>query len=217
MDDRQIQSEIAYLDDFPEASARRELISHDYIMAAARAAIRLEMAKQAYWPSADNVALRLTSLESRVEAMRHLMLVTHRGYPVVQYVSLSSQENIDAYASPESRLKEAPNADPPRSPGRQKFPKSLVVFYSLGLICSMGFAILLTLSAFGVQPIHPFLSLLGFVGGTGWLTTAWSDLLLLKAGKSWHHRTTTPTSRSSEHQHGPDNEHQQELAETGSR
>jgi hypothetical protein len=179
MDDSQVRSEIAYLDDFPETTSQRELVSPDYL-AVIRAVIQLEMAKQAHWPDPDKVAFRLASLESRVEAMRHLMLISQRGYPKVQYISMPR-----------------PQEDPPSlgvqplGAARREFPKSLVVFYSLGLVCSILFAVLLALSAVGINAIHPFLSLLGFVGGIGWLTTAWTDLLSLKAGNSWRAKKTS--------------------------
>jgi hypothetical protein len=63
------------------------------------------------------------------------------------------------------------------------FPKPMIIFYVSGLLCSVAFASLLALSALGTNVIHPFLSLLGLVGGLGWLTTAWSDLLLSKREK----------------------------------
>jgi hypothetical protein len=191
MDDRQVCSEIAYLDNFSEAEARSEAASSHMAAAVVLAAIHLEMAKQAHWPNPEDVALRLASLE----AMRRVMLTNHRGYPVVQYVSVSQPRLTVPATIPAER--------------RYRFPKSLVVFYCLGLVFSLSFAILLALSAFGTSLIHPFLALLGFVGGIGWLTTAWSDLLLLKAETPWHLMTTRSSSEN------PD--HQPELAAAGKR
>jgi hypothetical protein len=188
MDDKQVCSEIAYLDNFSEPDASTEFSSHANVAAIVRAAVQLEMAKQAHWPNAENVALRVASLESQVEAMRHLMLMNHRGYPVVQYVSVSQPKRT---------------ISPPVSQGQRAFPRSLVVFYCLGIALSISFAVLLALSAFGTSPVHPFLALLGFVGGIGWLTTAWSDLLLLKAGSSWRTATTRNSNEDDPH-------HQQE-------
>lgn len=208
MDDELICSEIAYLDDFPEGTSRAELSSHDYLSAVVRAAIQLEAAKQAHWPDADKVAIRLASLESRVEAMRHVMLASGHRYPMVQYVSVQRSQELD-----HDQVTTA--AAPPVVNSRLAFPKSLVVFYTLGLVSSLGFAVVLALSALGRNLIHPFLALLGFVGSIGWLTTAWSDLLLLKAGKTWH-QTTTPKSANEAHR-SEAGENQQELAKTGKR
>ena len=83
------------------------------------------------------------------------------------------------------------------------FPNSLLVFGSLGILCSLSFALILVLSALGIiHTIHPFLALLGFVGGVGWVATALTDLLfLLKAGKLWHPTTILiDANKSSEHQ-----------------
>lgn len=196
-DDETVISEIAYLEEGlsdPSSSA-----SHDEFMKLMRAAIQLEMAKRVHWPNVDDVALRVATLESQMEAMRHAMMATRRVHPVVVYVpGVPSQLAGSAQ----------------HSPARQKFPKSLVVFYSLGLVCSVGFAVLLAMSAFGTNLIHPFLALLGFVGGIGWLTTAWSDLLSLKAGKSW---SQTITLSASEHQREPASEPQSKIVGTGSR
>jgi hypothetical protein len=63
------------------------------------------------------------------------------------------------------------------------FPRVMIAFYVSGLLCSLVFASLLALSAVGVNILHPFLSLLGLVGGLGWLTTVWADLLSWKREK----------------------------------
>jgi len=54
------------------------------------------------------------------------------------------------------------------------------------------FATLLALSAMKVDTIHPFISLLGLIGGLGWLTTAWTDLLLWKRENPSATNTTSP-------------------------
>jgi hypothetical protein len=64
-----------------------------------------------------------------------------------------------------------------------KVPGAVVIFYVLGLACVLTFAALLALSANGNHVIHPFLSLLGLIGGLGWLSTAWTDLILWKREK----------------------------------
>jgi hypothetical protein len=61
-----------------------------------------------------------------------------------------------------------------------KVPGSVVIFYVLGLACVLTFAVLLALAASGHRLIHPFLSLLGLIGGLGWLSTAWTDVILWK-------------------------------------
>jgi len=71
----------------------------------------------------------------------------------------------------------------------KKLPGAMVAFYIAGLFCSLTFAILLALSAVGIKVIHPFLSLIGLVGGLGWLTTAWTDLFLWKRERSLGNRT----------------------------
>jgi hypothetical protein len=61
-----------------------------------------------------------------------------------------------------------------------KLPGAIFLFYALGLACTLTFAFLLALSASGHNVIHPFLSVLGLIGGLGWLSTAWVDLVLWK-------------------------------------
>lgn len=77
-----------------------------------------------------------------------------------------------------------------------KPPTAMVAFYGLGLGCSLIFATLLALSAMKVDTIHPFLSLIGLVGGLGWLTTAWTDLLLWKREKPIGNRTSSKASEA---------------------
>lgn len=171
-----VLSEIAYLDDDASGASTQQ----DFLETM-KAIAQLEIAKQSHWPNAAAVALRLQSLEAQMEIMKRVMSARPRAYPVpiVQYVTVAHDE-------PEIISGKSSN-----------FPKSMIVFYSLGLVFSIVFAIFLTLSAFGVRAVHPFIALLGFIGGVGWLTTAWTDLLSLKAGKSWSHKTKA--ARSSQH------------------
>ncbi len=185
-DAEEVISEIAYLDnDIQGTSPQQDFLEM------MKAIAQLEIAKQSHWPNAAAVALRLQSLEAQMEMMKRVTSARRRAYPipVVQYVTVAHEE-------------------PPIIPRRSSsFPKSLIVFYSLGLACSILFAILLALSALGINAIHPFLALLGFIGGIGWLTTAWTDLLSLKAEKSWSHMSETVTL----------NHHREVLAKTGGR
>jgi hypothetical protein len=61
----------------------------------------------------------------------------------------------------------------------RRVPRPMLVFSAVGLACSVAFGCLLALSALGRQVIHPFISLIGMVGGLGWVATAWADLLSL--------------------------------------
>jgi hypothetical protein len=172
MDDETVIEHISYLEE--DLTDPWATPSHDEFMKLMRAAIQLEMAKRVHWPNVDDMTKRVTTLEARLEAMRRFMATTSMIHPVVVYVpGVPSQVT-----------------DPVHVPVQKKFPKSLVVFYALGLVFSILFAILLALSALGINIVHPFLALLGFIGGIGWLTTAWTDLLSLKAEKSWFHATT---------------------------
>jgi hypothetical protein len=176
-----VLAQIAYLDDDAPGMAPIQ------ILAMMKAIAQLEIAKQGHSPNAGNIALRLQSLEAQMEVMKRIMETRPRAYPIVQYVTVA---------------RGAPEPVPQIPPG---YPKSLVVFYSLGLIFSIIFAIFLALSASGINAIHPFLALLGFIGSVGWLTTAWTDLLSLKAGKSWSHKAKAAIS----------SQHVEELQMTG--
>jgi len=71
------------------------------------------------------------------------------------------------------------------APSAPSPPRAMVVFYALGLAFTAIFAFLIALSALGTTLLHPFLSLLGLVGGLGWLTTAWTDLLMWRQENSF--------------------------------
>jgi len=64
-----------------------------------------------------------------------------------------------------------------------RLPGMMIVFYVLGFALTFIFATLLALSAAGSSLIHPFISLLGLLGGLTWLSTAWTDLVLWKREK----------------------------------
>src|SRR5208282_1787056 len=64
----------------------------------------------------------------------------------------------------------------------RRVPRPMLVFCTIGLACSVAFGCLLALSALGRHVIHPFISLIGMVGGLGWVATAWADLLSLGGG-----------------------------------
>jgi hypothetical protein len=63
-----------------------------------------------------------------------------------------------------------------------KLQKPMKIFYLSGLACSIIFGVFLALSSLGIRIVHPFISLVGMVGGLGWVTTAWADVL---AGRGW--------------------------------
>jgi hypothetical protein len=184
MNDEQILGEIAYLDRGLEVRPPGGFPSDaDSMVALIRDAIQIEMAKQGHLQKAGDVSTRLASLEKRMDAMRREVL-RQRGTPSVIYVR---HARPTGKVSPEGTANVAQMLRPPRA----TLPRAMVLFYSLGLISSLAFATLLALSAVGVTVIHPFLSLLGLVGGLGWLTTAWTDLLLWKRERFLGAKTTT--------------------------
>ncbi len=161
-----ILTEIAYLDDFPSKSIRSggtaDVLPSDMIEVV-RLVIELEIAKQGHWNQREQLSSRVDALEMQVSRMMRA-IERQRSFPVVQYIDVMP------------RTKDVP-------PRVTKLPRAMVVFYAIGFLCSVTFASLLVLSSLGTTIIHPFLSLLGLVGGLGWLTTAWTDLLLSKREK----------------------------------
>ncbi len=172
MNDEEVLREIMYLDPNPGAETRRALSSQQMV-ALMRDAIQIEMAKQGHLRRSEDVSERISSLEERLSMMRR-EFIRQQETPSVIYVR--------GYIRPEDA-----SAIPLTQP---KLPTAMIVFYGLGLGCSLMFATFLALSALKVETIHPFISLLGLVGGLGWLTTAWTDLLLWKREKPIGYRTT---------------------------
>lgn len=170
MNNEEILDEIAYLDaDFDDKPVAA-FPSRDMI-ALLRDAIQIEMAKQGHLRKAEDVSARLASLEKRMEAMRR-EFIRQRGTPSVVYVRSARTQSVIV------------------PPAEAKPPTAMMAFYALGLGCSLVFATLLALSAMRIDTIHPFISLLGLIGGLGWLTTAWTDLLLWKRENPVGNRTT---------------------------
>jgi hypothetical protein len=162
-------SQIAQIDDarrHPFKQSGRELgeveVSSDLAMLIG-AMIQHELSKRGRWAQTDELSYRVALLERDFERLR---------MPEVQYVHFVQQKFVM-----EDRLEITSSK---HTAIDTQFPKAMIIFYSLGLFCSLIFAALITLSALGTNLIHPFLSLLGLVGGLGWLTTAWTDLLLWK-------------------------------------
>ncbi len=166
-----ILSEIAYLDPAPRqpAYSRADLVDVSELRELVKTAMQLELARAGHWQNAEELYARVSLLESHFERMMR-MVVHQQRMPSVQYI----------VAVP-GRGWSIPPADRPIP--IQKPPAAMSVFYSLGLACTIIFAILLAMSSMGLNLIHPFLSLLGLIGGLGWLTTAWADLLLWKREK----------------------------------
>jgi hypothetical protein len=135
--------------------------------------VQYEFSKAGASAQATELAYRVALLEKKLEKLR---------MPEVQYVHISSEVTWE----PLSQRAEILNVI-----SISKFPRAVIVFYSLGLIFTLAFAVLIALSALGTNLIHPFLSLLGLVGGVGWLTTAWTDLLLWKREKCLDPTTST--------------------------
>jgi len=171
--DKNVLSEIAYLDDFTDIQPLSAPPAPADMVAWMHAAIELEMAKQGHQRDTKELSRRLASLELRVELMVR-EFARQRGLPAVQYVVASPTKDTAVPLTP------------------LVVPKLMIVFYILGLVCSVVFAALLALSGTGTNLIHPFVSLLGLVGGLGWLTTAWADLLLWKRENPIGNRTTHP-------------------------
>jgi hypothetical protein len=103
------------------------------------------------------------------------------GLPVSQYVERILEQHVPGQPV-EPAMTPADIAVPSEnSHSAAKIPKPMIVFYTCGLLCSIGFAILLALSAAGIRVLHPFLSLIGMLGGLGWVTTALRDILSLRS------------------------------------
>jgi hypothetical protein len=169
MNNDEILSEISCLDDFPN----RWPYSHgghgtpNEMRNLVRVAMQLELARAGQWRHTEDLDSRVAVLESRVERMICMMANLQR-LPSVQYVvHIPTRERL------------IPTDPVPAI----KAPALMSAFYALGLLCTVVFAGLLALSSIGWNIIHPFLSLLGLIGGLGWLTTAWADLLLWKREK----------------------------------
>lgn len=126
--------------------------------------IQHEFPREGASTQAIELAYRVALLEEKIEKLR---------MPEVRYVHVSRDVAWEPLLQNEVE-----------SLNIIKFPRAVTIFYSLGLICTLAFAVLIALSALGTNLIHPFLSLLGLVGGLGWLTTAWTDLLLGKREQS---------------------------------
>jgi hypothetical protein len=139
--------------------------------------VQHELLKEGRTAPAEELAYRVALLENEIQRLR---------MPEVQYVHLP--EDIGLW---ESSGVETYGVVP-----ITKFPRALIVFYSLGLVSTIMFAALIALSSFGTNLLHPFLSLLGLVGGLGWLTTAWTDLLLRKREKCFDSSTSTSTTKA---------------------
>jgi hypothetical protein len=178
MNDEGIFQEIAYLDSGLDKQSAG-IFSPAEMIALVRDALQIEMAKQGHLRKAEDVSERLASLETRVELMRR-EFIRQRGIPSVIYVR-RGELITPAAVLQHLHLNAERMGETHQSPAvESKPPTAMVVFYGLGLACSLIFATLLALSTMKVDTIHPFLSLLGLVGGLGWLTTAWTDLLLWK-------------------------------------
>ncbi|MDX6406569.1 MAG: hypothetical protein QOH70_4024 [Blastocatellia bacterium] len=140
--------------------------------------VQHELLREGQSAQAFELAYRVALLENKLEKL---------SMPDVQYVHVlhdAAWEPLAWESLPES-------AETLNVISISKFPRAVIVFYSLGLICTLVFAVLIALSALGTNLIHPFLSLLGFVGGLGWLTTAWTDLLLWKRERCLDPSTST--------------------------
>jgi hypothetical protein len=160
-----ILSQISYLDNLPDPPSAGAGLPQDWD--ALQYMIQREIAHHIRAQQNEAVAYRLAELETQVQwVMRRVEIQRRR--PPVQYVIVSRDKDHQVV------ITAAP------VPAKPKVPTAMVLFYGAGLICSLVFAVLLALSTMGVVVIHPFLSLLGLVGGLGWLTTAWTDLLLWK-------------------------------------
>jgi hypothetical protein len=143
-----------------------------------KVAIQHEFSKEGASAQATELAYRVALLEKKIEKLR---------MPEVRYVRVTQDIAWEPLAwHPFPERVETVNVI-----SISKFPRAVIVFYSLGLICTLAFAVLITLSALGTNLVHPFLSLLGLVGGLGWLTTAWSDLLLWKRERCLDPTTST--------------------------
>jgi hypothetical protein len=200
MNDDNILNAIAYLDTgFENRSVAN--VSHEEVMSFVRDVIQIEMAKQRHKADED-LSAQVASLEARMLAMRREFM-KQRGHPSVTYVSRHRDALVTRDMAKDIL---ASSAYIPPTPinftaALPAIPRAMVAFYSLGLACSLVFATLLALSAAKVQIIHPFISLLGLIGGLGWLTTAWTDLLLWKrenpsAYKSSQEERPIPTSNA---------------------
>jgi len=180
MNDYDVISQIAYLgDDFQDSERGLRPVPTELIKLV-RAAIQLEMARQMRWPFPNDELLedlssKIACLEKRFREELADDAAIQKERSVVQYVERLPGDSL---ATPVGILPSTVSVD--RIAQVRRLPRAIVAFYTAGLVCSLVFAILLTLSSTGTNLIHPFLSLIGFVGGLGWLTTAWTDLLLWK-------------------------------------
>jgi hypothetical protein len=164
-----ILGEIAYLDDFPNKPIHIEAnlgsLTVSQVMQAVQVMVELAMAKQSHWRQSEELSSRVDLLETQMGQVMRLAVREGR-FPVIDYVEgVTHTKDI------------AP------LPKAARTPRAMIVFYGLGIFCCVAFASLLALSSLGTTLLHPFLSLLGFVGGLGWLTTAWTDLLVSKREK----------------------------------
>jgi len=178
VNDEEILSQIAYLDDFQSNALGKDFVEPpDDFSKLIKAMIQLEIAKQSHWWTSEEFSSRVASLESRLEKLMH-ETACRKERPVVQYVVGMPRRDLEVF----------------RDRRVVKLPMAITIFYALGLACSLFFAVLLSLSATGINLMHPFLSLLGLTGGLGWLTTAWTDLLLWKR-EVVQVNETTPSER----------------------
>jgi hypothetical protein len=139
-----------------------------------KAIVQHELLREGRSAQAFELAYRVALLEKKLEKL---------SMPDVQYVQYVHYVSEVATSSDKVETFQIASIG--------KFPRAMIVFYSLGLTCTLAFAVLIALSALGTNLIHPFLSLLGLVGGLGWLTTAWTDLLLWKRERCLDPTTST--------------------------
>jgi hypothetical protein len=170
MSDDDVLSQIAYLDASLPESDNTAPTETSELQRLVRAAIQIEIARRAHWAGFSNEALasRIACLEDKLQKLASEMAI-RKERPSVQYVRLSPEESLTRPISGELARGSA-----------RKLPRMILAFYIAGLVFCLAFALLLALSSAGIRVVHPFLSLIGFVGGLGWLTTAWTDLLLWK-------------------------------------
>jgi hypothetical protein len=169
MNDEEIIRGIAYLDSGLEEGAAEP----NFMVSLVRDAIQIEMAKHGYLRRADDLAGQVASLEKRMELMQQELMRRRRAAAVVYVRNKPVASSVQVIPPPilSARL------------AKPKVPTLMIWFYALGLISSLAFATLLALSTMHIETIHPFISLLGLIGSLGWLTTAWTDLLLWKREK----------------------------------
>ncbi|HTU47521.1 MAG TPA: hypothetical protein VMF91_20835 [Bryobacteraceae bacterium] len=171
MSDDDVLSKIAYLDEDLSENDNAASTETSELQRLVRTAIQIEIARRTHWAGFPNEALasRVACLEDKFQQLASEMAI-RKERPSVQYVKMPPEESLSRPVSRELQ----------KASAARRLPRTIVAFYVAGLGCSLAFAILLALSSMGVRLIHPFLSLIGLVGGLGWLTTAWTDLLLWK-------------------------------------